>query len=86
MGSSTRCPRFYIIGDNVELTNDEKINIVMQHVKTVSLNIYNLQVLLISEQAAEPVNEETVSNLNNKILAETSRMEALESELTRLKA
>ena len=70
----------------MELTNDEKINIVMQHVKTVSLNIYNLQVLLISEQAAKPVNEETVSNLNNKILAETSRVEALELELARLKA
>lgn len=70
----------------MELTNDEKINIVMQHIKTVSLNIYNLQVLLISEQAAEPVNEETISNLNNKIVAETFRAEALEAELTRLRA
>jgi hypothetical protein len=70
----------------MELTNDEKINIVMQHIKTISLNIYNLQVLLISEQATEIINQETVSNLNNKILAETSRVEALELELARLKA
>lgn len=69
----------------MELTNEEKINIVTQHIKKVALNIYDLQVLLISEQATEVVNEETVSNLNNKILTETSRMEALEAELTNLK-
>ena len=69
----------------MELTNEEKINIVTQHIKKVALNIYDLQVLLISEQATEIVNQETVSNLNNKVLTETSRMEALESELTNLK-
>lgn len=69
----------------MELTNDEKINIVTQHIKKVALNIYDLQILLISEQATEVINQETVNNLNNKISEETSRMGALEAELTILK-
>ena len=70
----------------MELTNEEKISIVTQHIKSVASNIYNLQVSLISENAVDPINQDTVQSLNAQMSAETSKIEALESELTRLRA
>lgn len=69
----------------MELTNEEKINIVTQHIRSVASNIYNLQVSLISENAVEPINQDNVQSLNAQMSVETSKMEALESELTKLK-
>jgi hypothetical protein len=69
----------------MELTNEEKINIVTQHVRSVASNIYNLQISLISENAVEPINQDNVQRLNEQMSVETSKMEALESELTKLK-
>ena len=69
----------------MELTNEEKINIVTQHIKSVASNIYNLQISLISENAVEPINQDNVQSLNSQMAAETSKMEALESELASLK-
>jgi len=70
----------------MELTNEEKISIVTQHIKSVASNIYNLQVSLISENAVDPINQDTIQSLNAQMSVETSKMEALETELTNLKA
>jgi hypothetical protein len=70
----------------MELTNEEKVSIVTQHIKSVASNIYNLQVSLISENAVDPINQDTIQSLNSQMSLETSKMEALETELTRLKA
>jgi hypothetical protein len=70
----------------MELTNEEKVSIVTQHIKSVASNVYNLQVSLISENAVDPINQDTIQSLNSQMSVETSKMEALESELTRLKA
>ena len=70
----------------MELTNEEKISIVTQHIKSVASNIYNLQVSLISENAVDPINQDTTQSLNAQMSVETSKMEALETELTNLKA
>ena len=70
----------------MELNNEEKINIVMQHIKSIASNIYNMQVSLISENAIDPINQDNVQSLNAQLSTEISKMEALETELANLRA
>jgi hypothetical protein len=70
----------------MELTNEEKSNIVTQHIKSIVSNIYNLHVSLIAEQAVETINQANIDNLNQQIDNETSKREALLSELATLQA
>lgn len=64
----------------MELSNEEKQNIVNQHIKAVLTNIYNLQVSLIAEEAVEPVNQPAVDSLSDKIAKELVKHQALMSE------
>jgi hypothetical protein len=64
----------------MELSNEEKQNIVNQHIKSVLTNVYNLQVSLIAEQAVEPVNQSAIDSLSNQIAKELVKHEALVSE------
>jgi hypothetical protein len=64
----------------MELSNEEKQNIVNQHIKSVLTNVYNLQVSLIAEEAVEPVNQSAVDALSEQISKELVRHEALMSE------
>ena len=64
----------------MELSNEEKQNIVNQHIKAVLTNVYNLQVSLIAEEAVEPVNQSAVDALSDKIAKELVKHEALVSE------
>lgn len=65
----------------MELTNEEKQNIVNQHIKAVLTNVYNLQVSLIAEEAVEPANQSAVDTLNNQIAKDLLKHQALLSEL-----
>lgn len=69
----------------MELSVDDKIAIVNQHLKTIVGNLYNLNVSLILEQAVEPINEEAVNNINNLIKKEMLKKDALINELDILK-
>jgi hypothetical protein len=64
----------------MELSNEEKQNIVNQHIKSVLTNVYNLQVSLIAEQAVEPANQSAIDSLTNQIAKELVKHEALVSE------
>lgn len=68
----------------MELTNEEKTSIVTQHIKNVMLNIYNLQLSLIGENAIDPINQTNIDNLNKQLLIENAKVQALEEELNRL--
>lgn len=70
----------------MELTNEEKISIVTQHVKSIASNIYNLQISLIAENATDPINQNNVQSLNSQMSIETAKMNALEAELAILVA
>jgi hypothetical protein len=65
----------------MELTNEEKQNIVNQHIRAVLTNVYNLQVSLIAEQAVDPINQSTVDSLSSQIAKELLKHNALLSEL-----
>ena len=69
----------------MELTNEEKIGIVTQHIRSIASNIYNLQVSLIAENAVASINQENVDSLNSQVAVEVSRMSALEAELASLR-
>jgi len=64
----------------MELSNEEKQNIVNQHIKSVLTNVYNLQVSLIAEEAVEPVNQSAVDSLSDQIAKELLKHQALISE------
>jgi polyhydroxyalkanoate synthesis regulator phasin len=69
---------------SIELTKEEKIQIVNNHIKNLKTNKYNLEVSLIEENALESVSDVTVSSLTTEISNTVSRIQALEAEITRL--
>lgn len=69
---------------SIELTKDEKIQIINNHIKNLKSNKYNLEVSLIEENSLDEINNSTVTLLNTEISNTTSRIEALEAEITRL--
>lgn len=68
----------------MELSNEEKVAIVTQHIKSISSNIYNLQVSLIAENAITPARQESLDSLNAQLSVENNKLAALESELSSL--
>jgi hypothetical protein len=68
----------------MELTNEEKQSIINQHIRNVNVNVYNLQITLMAEEAVESPNQETVSALNEKIQQELRKNQVLLAELESL--
>ncbi len=69
---------------SIELTKDEKIQIINNHIKNLKSNKYNLEVSLIEENSLDEINNSTVTVLNTEISNTTSRIEALEAEIIKL--
>jgi hypothetical protein len=69
---------------SIELTKDEKIQIINNHIKNLKTNKYNLEVSLIEENALELVSDVTVSSLTTEISNTVSRIQALEAEIIKL--
>jgi hypothetical protein len=69
---------------STELTKDEKIQIINNHIKNLKTNKYNLEVSLIEENALELVSDVTVSSLTTEISNTISRIQALEAEIIKL--
>jgi polyhydroxyalkanoate synthesis regulator phasin len=69
---------------SIELTKDEKIQIINNHIKNLKSNKYNLEVSLIEENSLDEINNSTVTLLNTEISNTTSRIEALEAEIIKL--
>jgi hypothetical protein len=70
----------------MELTNEEKQSIINQHIRNVNVNVYNLQITLMAEEAVESPNQETVNSLNEKIQQELRKNQSLLAELESLQA
>jgi hypothetical protein len=64
----------------LELTNEEKLNIVSQHVKSVDFNIYGLQLDLLELNATANPDAAQVANINSRITAANARKAALVTE------
>jgi len=64
----------------IELTNEEKLSIVNQHLKSVDYTIYGLQLDLIEAQATETPDATQISSINGRITVANARREALVEE------
>jgi hypothetical protein len=64
----------------IDLTNEEKLNIVDQHIKSVDYSIYGLQLDLLELNATPNPDASQVSNLNARITAANARKAALVTE------
>jgi septal ring factor EnvC (AmiA/AmiB activator) len=66
------------------LTNEDKLNLVNQHIKSIDYQTYNVELDLIEANAESPVNSDSVSALNTRINALSAKRTALESEAATL--
>ena len=69
----------------MELTNEEKKAIIMQHYKSSVENAFNIQLNIIEENASTTPNQETISALNSNLEIERSKQKALNDQLDLLK-
>jgi len=63
-----------------ELTNEEKNNIIITHLRTLAFQKYNLEVSILEEQALEEPNQETINALNAQVQVVQSKISRLETE------
>jgi hypothetical protein len=61
----------------VELSVQEKIAIIDQHLKSIEYSLYNNELDLIEANASTPVDASVVSNIESKISATTGKKNAL---------
>lgn len=65
---------------DIELTNQEKLAIINQHIKSIVTNIYNLNVAIISESSLAQPNQENLDNLNDELQKANTKKQALLQE------
>jgi|LauGreDrversion4_2_1035121.scaffolds.fasta_scaffold117317_3 hypothetical protein len=66
------------------LTNQEKIDIVNQHLKNVNYSLYNLSLSVVEENAVSEPNSDSIANLNAQISDLNAKKTTLEAELQSL--
>jgi hypothetical protein len=64
----------------IELTNEEKLNIVNQHIKSIDYSIYGLQLDLIEAQAIDTPDAIQVASTSGRIASANVRRAALVEE------
>jgi hypothetical protein len=68
----------------VELTNEEKTVIVLQHIKTVAYSEYNAILALSEEQAILSPNQNNITTLTNQLADILAQKQVLQTELDSL--
>jgi hypothetical protein len=70
----------------MELTNEEKIGILNQHIKNVLINKYNVHIAVIAEESATVVDQSKIDALNSQMESEQAKYDALLIELESLQS
>jgi hypothetical protein len=68
----------------IELTIQEKTDIINQHLKNLAYTEYNLNISLVEANAASQPNQDTVSSINQQLSNINAQKSALQSELDSL--
>ena len=68
----------------MELTKQEKTDIINQHQRNLVYNKYNTELSIVEENAKTSPDAEVIATLNAKINELTSQLNALKSELDSL--
>lgn len=66
------------------LSNEEKIDIVNQHIRSLHYLLYNAELDKVEANAVSPVDKALVDSVNEKISSINAKISALESEKTKL--
>ena len=69
----------------MELTNQDKMGIVENHLRASLVNSYSLQVSIIEERSMPNPNQENITALEVRLELELARQSALDNELSALK-
>lgn len=67
-----------------ELNNQEKAEVVNQHLKNVEYSLFNLNLSLVEEQAVATPNTVNIAAINSQITEMTAKKTALLAELADL--
>ena len=70
----------------IELSKEEKVSIVNQHIKTLKYNKYDYQISIKEEEATETPSTSRVDSLNAKIAEVDAKVVALSAEIAALNA
>jgi hypothetical protein len=70
----------------IELSKEEKISIINQHIKTLKYNKYDYQISIKEEEAVETPSTSRVDSLNAKISEVDAKVTALSAEIVLLNA
>lgn len=65
----------------IELSNEEKAGIINQHMRNLLVNRYNAELSVVEENSVSPVNQASVTALNNQITLINTKLTALQEEL-----
>ena len=68
----------------IELSNEEKAGIVNQHMRNLLVNKYNAELSIVEENSVSPINQASVTALNNQISLINAKITALQEELNSL--
>ena len=68
----------------MELTNEEKISIILNNIVNVNKNHYNLELSLYQESAVNSPDSELILSLQNQIADQVAKKDALELKLKEL--
>lgn len=64
----------------IELTNEEKLGIIEQHMKSIDYGVYGLQLDLIEINATSAPDASQIANLNTRLTALNAKRAALVTE------
>ena len=70
----------------IELSKEEKISIINQHIKTLKYNKYDYQISIKEEEAVETPATSRIDSLNSKIAEVDAKVVALSAEIVLLNA
>lgn len=70
----------------MDLTNEEKKSIAMQHAKGTMLNIFNLQMSLAEENALTNPDQSIIDSINKQISEFQKKLDVMTNEIQSLDA
>lgn len=68
------------------LTDEEKINIVNQHIRNIEFSVYNADLDLIEANAVASPDADIIAEINSRKTALNAKLTALNAEKTSLQA
>ena len=68
------------------ITNEDKINIVTQHLKNIAINEYNLELSLIEANAKSVVDQNAIDSITEQLSDYAAQKALLNTELSSLGA